>query len=138
MSPAPPLLTFDWSRRSRSWLRLSGFIVLMMMLHVAAFYVFTVQLPEPSRVMPPTGRVSLAGVQPDDPTEVSRPYFPLGVPLPAAGLELPPATVSGDYQPSYQGHRLDYRPWPEKPAPLTWPDVSGMTQPVLPPTDGRP
>ena len=53
--------------------------------------------------------------------------------VPTAGLDLPEIDAPAPYVPSFDGHTLPRDPWPARPSLLAWPDVSGISEPVLPP-----
>jgi hypothetical protein len=130
-------LIFDWRHRPRSAWRMALFLGLALAVHLLCFYLFTVRTPVPARAVPMPATIALAGSASTEFPVESGPGFPLAVPVPAAGLELPPIDVPSHYIPTYEGHRLDFEKWPEKPSPLVWPDISGMTQRRLPAAPGN-
>jgi hypothetical protein len=133
---ASPLI-FDWRHRPRTAWRLALFAGLALAAHLLCFYLFTVRTPMPTRAVPMPSTIALAGSAPADSPVESKLGFPLAVPVPAAGLELPPIDVPTRYIPTYEGHRLEFEKWPEKPSRLAWPDVSGMAQRALPATQSK-
>jgi hypothetical protein len=134
---APPLI-FDWRHRPRTAWRLALFLGLALAAHLLCFYLFTVRTPEPARAVPMPATIAIASSMPTEFAGESGQSFPLTVPVPAAGLELPPLAIPTHYLPTYENHRFEFEKWPAKPSRLGWPDVSGMTQRVLPPaTPGK-
>jgi hypothetical protein len=135
MAGSPTPLIFDWRHRPRSAWRLVLFVVLALAAHVVSLTLFSVRTPPPARVMPLPLSVAIGGRLPDDggPGPSAAFPFPLRVPVPAAGLDLPPVEPPMRYIPTYENHAPEFRKWPERPSPLAWPDVSGMNTPVLPP-----
>lgn len=121
-----PELIFDWSRRHGPASRLPLFLIVACLLHVAGFYLIAVRMPPPARAVPLPFTIALAEGAPVGQIEGAARPFPLSVPVPAAGLDLAPLEVPTGYVPSYESRALKLEPWPEKPSPLAWPDVSGV------------
>lgn len=128
-----PRLIFDWKYRPRTWLQLTYFVVLALLAHVACFVLFSVRTPVPTRAVPAPSTVILApavgfgapGAEPTGITQIA--------PVRPEGLDLPQIAVPEAYEPSFQNHALPREPWPARPSRLAWPEVSGASQPVLPP-----
>jgi hypothetical protein len=135
MTGSPPPLIFEWGHRPRSAWRLVVFILIALGAHVVSFALFTVRTPPPTRAMPLPSTMALGGKIPGDggAGPDSGFPFPLRVPVPAAGLELPPVDPPLRYVPTYESHLPEFQKWPQRSSPMAWPEVSGLKNPVLPP-----
>lgn len=128
-------LIFDWKHRPRTWSRLTFWLVVVLAAHVAGFVLFSVRTPPPERAMPVPASLVLAPAQSADPAEAAG-HAPLAGPLsPAesADLDLPENTPVDPHIPAFATHTLARQPWPARPEPAAWPEISKVTQPVLPP-----
>lgn len=125
----------DWSHQERgTWWRLAVFILLATGAGAAAFYLFRVPPPEPTRGMPSPTSVTLLPPTALGTDVPGAPLLPgLETPLPQEGLDLPQGAEAEPYAPSYQGYTPAYEPQPDRPHPSAWPDFLHITQPVLPP-----
>ena len=63
-----------------------------------------------------------------------------GLPSPAetADLELPEQTPAEPHRPTFADHAIARQPWPSRPERAAWPEVSGVSRPVLPPASPAP
>ncbi|MGI8603800.1 MAG: hypothetical protein ACR2OZ_12500 [Verrucomicrobiales bacterium] len=109
---------------------MSIFLLAAFVVHAACFYFISVRIPPPSRAVPLPFTIVLAEETPARNVDDHTRLFPLAVPVPAAGLELPPLDRATGYAPSYKGHTLKLESWPDKPSLLAWPDISGMMRSV--------
>jgi len=137
MTPAPPpALIFDWRHRPRTWLKLSFFLILALAGHLAGFLLFSVRTPPPARAMPVPASIALAPVPAADPAAAAGHAAMAGLASPAesADLDLPEQTPPEPHVPSYADHVMARQPWPGRPEPAAWPEISGVSQPALPPT----
>ncbi len=125
-------LVFEWRHRPRTWLKLSFWLVLALLAHLGCFYLFSVRTPPPARAVPLPASVILAG-RSVDPLLMPAADPAAHIAVPTAGLDLPEIDGPAPYVPSFEGHTLPRDPWPARPTLLAWPDVSGISEPVLPP-----
>jgi len=135
--PTPPPssgLLFDWHHRPRTWATLSFWLLLVFLVHVAAFLVFRVRMPSPARAMPVPATIALA------PADIVDPSDPVGhtalaallSPDESADLDLPEHEPADPHVPAFADHVIARQPWPPRPEPAAWPEVSQVSQPVLP------
>ena len=128
-------LIFDWKDRPRTWSRLTFWLIVVLAAHIAGFVLFSVRTPPPARAMPVPSSLVLAPVHAADPAGQTG-LIPLAGPLsPAesADLDLPENTPVDPHVPAFASHTLARQPWPARPEPAAWPEVSKVSQPVLPP-----
>jgi hypothetical protein len=131
--PTVPRLIFDWKYRPRTWLRLTYFVVLALLTHVACFVLFSVHTPASTRAVPAPSTVTLAPSAGFGAAGVESTATSLIAPVKPEGLDLPQIAVPENYEPSYQNHPLPREPWPARPMRLAWPEISGASRPALPP-----
>lgn len=130
----PPSLVFEWKHRPVTWLRLTFFVFLALVAHVACFYVFSVRMPLPTRAVPVPASITLASSlvsRVDDPAVSNSTNA--AIPLPTTGLDLPEMPVTDPYEPSFKGHVLPRPGWPARPHRAAWPEITGASRVVLPP-----
>lgn len=132
---AAPSLIFDWKHRPRTWPRLTFWLALVLAAHLAGFIVWSVRSPAPARAMPVPSTIILAPDQPADPAESAIPTTLAGLLTPAesADLDLPSLAPAALEPPSFSNHVLARQPWPARPERAAWPEVSRVSDPVLPP-----
>lgn len=131
---ASPLI-FDWKHRPRTWPRLSFWLALILLAHLAGFIIFSVRSPAPARAMPVPSTIILAADQTANPAESAIPTTLAGLLTPAesANLDLPTLAPADPDPPSFSNHVLARQPWPARPERAAWPEVSRVSEPVLPP-----
>lgn len=133
-------LVFDWHHRPRTWPRLTFWLLVVLAVHVAGFLLFSVRTPPPARTMPVPASLLLAPPPSADPADPATPT-PFAGPLsPAesADLGLPEHSPPDPDPPSFATHTLTRLPWPARPEPAAWPEVSGVSTPALPPPQPSP
>lgn len=135
-----PALIFDWKHRPRTWARLSFWLALVLLGHLAAFIVFRVRTAAPARVLPVPATVVLAPPQAIDPADPSSHASRAGLLSAAesADLGLPEHEPAEPHVPSFANRTMTREPWPKRPEPAAWPEVSRVSQPVLPPVPSAP
>lgn len=144
MNPAPPDpghrgLIFDWKHRPRTWARLTTWLLLVLLAHLAGFVLFSVRTPLPARGMPVPSSIVLAADRiagPSDPAGTAA----AGLLLPAetADLDLPEHNPTDPHLPTFADHVIARQGWPARPERGAWPEVSNVSQPVLPPVRPSP
>ena len=132
-------LIFEWKHRPVTWVRLSLFVFLALVAHVACFYLVSVRLPLPARAVPVPASIALAStlVNPVD-EATGAPSLTVSAPLPTAGLGFPEMAVAERYEPSYQRHQLPRPIWPARPHRAAWPEITGASRMELPPPEPAP
>jgi hypothetical protein len=138
--PAAPTLIFDWRHRPRTWLKLTFWLMLVLVAHLAGFVLFSVRTPPPARAMPVPASLVLAPAEATDSAETAGRTPLTGLPSPAetADLELPEQTPAEPHRPTFADHAIARQPWPSRPERAAWPEVSGVSRPVLPPASPAP
>lgn len=145
--PGPPAagpdgapLIFDWRHRPRTWLKLTGFLLIALLGHVAAFVLFRLRTPPLARAMPLPASLTLAPAWPIDPAEAAGPRATTSMPSPAetADLELPENAAPDPRQPSFSTHVMARQPWPSRPERAAWPEISGVSEMAWPPATPAP
>jgi hypothetical protein len=134
-TPSPAGLIFDWRHRPRTWPRLSFWLLLVLAVHLAGFILFRVHTPAPARAMPVPATLVLTPPRDSDTDDLSGPPPPLGQLSSAevADLDLPEQAPPLKHVPSFAEHAIARQPWPSRPERAAWPEVSGVSKPVLPP-----
>ncbi|MFN0129742.1 MAG: hypothetical protein ACKV19_24010 [Verrucomicrobiales bacterium] len=130
-----PALVFDWKHRPRTWARLSFWLALVLLGHLTAFIVFRVRTATPARVLPVPSTLVLAPPQAIDPVDPAGHTVRAGL-LSAdetADLGLPEHEPTEPHIPNFANRDMTREPWPKRPEPAAWPEVSRVSQPVLPP-----
>jgi hypothetical protein len=132
--PGRSPLIFDWRHRPQTWLKLTGFLLIALFGHLAAFLLFRLRTPPLARAMPLPASITLAPAWPVDPTEAAGPRAMSRRPSPAetADLELPENAVPPPRQPGFSAHVMARQPWPPRPEHAAWPVISGVSEMVLP------
>jgi hypothetical protein len=133
--PAPPSLIFDWKHRPHTWARLTFWLFLVLIAHLAGFVLFSVRTPPPARAMPVPTSIVLAPAQPTDPAEPGgyTSFAGLLTSAETADLDLPEQAPTDPHVPSFADHKMARQPWPARPERAAWPEISAVSQPVLPP-----
>lgn len=142
-APPPPGgagLIFDWRHRPRTWPRLTFWLILVLAVHVAGFVVFRVRTAPPARAMPVPASVVLAPAHGPEAALSSGHASLTGQLSPAesADLDLPEQAPVDPHVPAFANHAVARQPWPPRPEIPAWPEVSGVSQPVLPPATPAP
>jgi hypothetical protein len=135
-----PPLVIDWKHRPRTWARLSFWLALVLLAHLAAFIVFRVRTAAPARVLPVPATIVLAPPQAIDPTDPAGYASRAGLLSAAetADLALPEQEPTEPHVPNFANREMTREPWPKRPEPAAWPEVSRVSQPVLPPAPSAP
>jgi len=135
-----PSLVFDWKHRPRTWHRLSFWLLLVLIGHLAGFVLFRVRTPAPARAMPVPAGIVLAPHRESSAADPDVPAPAAGLLSPAetADLELPEHASSLPHLPSFADHEIARQPWPARPERAAWPEVSAVSRPVLPPVQPSP